>query len=72
MPLVQGGDLFGQHAVAPLKQAAVQVERAFDAVLIEDFDQAAVLGAAVVVAHGQRLMLSAGEAAVYSVHISSA
>ena len=65
---IEGADFLRKNPVAAVEETAVQMEGAFDSVLIKDFDQAAVLGATVVVAHGERFMLSAGKAAVDSVH----
>ena len=67
MPLVQLGNLLRLDMLR-VHQTAVEVEGAANAVFVEDLHQTAVLGSAVVIGHGERLVLAAGETLINLVH----
>ena len=50
------------------KAACVQVERALDAVAVEDLNESAVVDISVVVAHGECLHFAVGVAVSYAFH----
>ena len=65
---VQGFYFLGRDMPFITQKAAVQMKRAFDAVPVEDVHQLPVISAAIVVAHGERLVFPAGIAAINLVH----